>query len=787
MKELLAMSTVLAVCSAVVAQETLPPLRSGKAPQTFEEMWAEFDARKEPLDVQVLKEWEEDGVALKVLRYRIGVFKGKRAMMAAVYGHPKGGKDLPGLVQIHGGGQYAHWNACFTNAKRGYATLSISWAGRIDAPGHRVGPDEVKLFWEGKTEDPNCRLTTDWGALDAYHAPCRYESPEHQFVGLPVDTWTLDPVASPRNSAWFLCALGTRRALTFLERQLEVDGKRLGVYGHSMGGKITVLAAAADRRVKAAAPSCGGISDRKNSNPLFRSTLGDDVNLKHVTCPIMFLSPANDFHGRIEDLQSAVTEIESADWRATCGAHHNHQDTAAHEVATQLWMDHHLKGAFSVPRTPETELEMRGDDGAPSFAVTPDASRPILSVDVYYTQQGDGVSTDRFWHHAAPVNRGDTWVASVPVLSTAKPLWVYADVLYSLDTPVTGAGYYYATYTTESFSVSSLMGMVSAAQLEEAGVRASMESSPTIEDFTGDWKKEWFVYSNDPAAWRRHTRKVGDDRYRAPAFAKLAVDVRAASSNQLVVGFGSAGAVVDLDGGGEWQSIVLFPTDFRDAEGRIRVDWEGVSELRLSDTEHLRPKEGKPIRLGGDWQGEAPEFRNLRWVEGTRDELNARREIKLIDAPVTDGRIYLDYEFAEAHTDGYKSVTNTWLDGGALGVDGESYAHGLTTHAPAETVFFLGGRFGHFHVIAQAWKNATVRFEVVVDGKKVLDSGPLTHWQTAPVDLSVKNVQELKLIVSDGGNGRGGDHASWVDAYLTTATRDPATHTSTTTSRDKGE
>ena len=82
------------------ATETLPPIKDGKAPQSHEDMWRGFDPRAEPLEVEVLKEWEEDGVVLKVLRYRIGVFKGKKAGMAAVYGYPKGVlKGLPGLVQ----------------------------------------------------------------------------------------------------------------------------------------------------------------------------------------------------------------------------------------------------------------------------------------------------------------------------------------------------------------------------------------------------------------------------------------------------------------------------------------------------------------------------------------------------------------------------------------------------------------------------------------------------------------------------------------------------------------
>ena len=113
-----------------------------------------FDPRAEPLEVEVLKEWEEDGVVLKVLRYRIGVFKGKKARWRPCTATRRERRVLPGLVQIHGGGQYADYKAPLTNAKRGYASISISWAGRISAPGHMVRPDGVKLFWDGKTDDP---------------------------------------------------------------------------------------------------------------------------------------------------------------------------------------------------------------------------------------------------------------------------------------------------------------------------------------------------------------------------------------------------------------------------------------------------------------------------------------------------------------------------------------------------------------------------------------------------------------------------------------------------------
>ena len=134
------------------AEETLPPLKDGKAPRNYEELWAGYDPCREPLEIEVLKEWEEDGVVLRVVRYRIAIFKGQKAMMAGIYGFPKGGTKLPGLLQIHGGGQFADYKAPLTNAKRGYATLSIAWAGRISALGYLVDSDIVKLFWEGIKE-----------------------------------------------------------------------------------------------------------------------------------------------------------------------------------------------------------------------------------------------------------------------------------------------------------------------------------------------------------------------------------------------------------------------------------------------------------------------------------------------------------------------------------------------------------------------------------------------------------------------------------------------------------
>lgn len=600
--------------------ETLPPLKDNKAPKTHEMMWHGFDPVVEPLEVEVLKEWEEDGIALKVLRYRIGVFKGKKAMMAAVYGYPKGAKNLPGLVQIHGGGQYADYRAPLTNAKRGYASISISWAGRISAPGYAVRPDGVKLFWDKKTDDPKYKLTTDWGALDAYHAPSR--NGKDAFPSIPVAEWTLDPVESPRNNSWFLAALGARRGLTFLERQPEVDGSKLGVYGHSMGGKLTVLTAGSDKRVKAAAPSCGGISDRYSKLPLHLKTVSDPPSLKKITCPIIFLSPANDFHGRIEDLETSVRETKAKDWRLTCSPHANHQDTPPYEVATQLWFDQHLKGNYEMPKTPELSLVLQ--KGKPAVVtVRADQSKQVEFIDVFYTQHGqmDGGKNDmtntknRFWHHASiPLGKGET-AAHIHLPSVDKPLWVYANVRYKLDKAVSGAGYYYGDYTADSYNLSSLMKTVSVAELKKAGSVASLKPTLQIEDFKGEWKKEWFSYKVEK--WGIKTHKPYSSVWSPPSNAKLCFEVRSQMPNKLVVGMDGHATEVVLPGKNEWKAVELSATDFKNAELQPLANWNGVKELRLDEADTLRPprrSKEKARRLGGSWQGKAPDFRNLRWA-----------------------------------------------------------------------------------------------------------------------------------------------------------------------------
>ena len=579
-----------------------------KVPTNFDELWKDYDPRKEPLETEILYKCVEDSVLLQVVRYRIGVFKGKKAMMAAIYGYPLGCKKIPGLLQIHGGGQYADYRSVVTNAKRGYATISIAWAGRINCPGYIVNTDGVRVYWENKTDDPLYKKTTDWGNVDAYHAPSKY--PETDFLSLAPHDWTIDKRDSPYNNSWFLCAVAARRALTFLEKQPEIDANKLGVYGHSMGGKITVMTAT-DSRVKVAVPSCGGISDLRNKSSLFLRTLSDSIYLRQIKCPILFLNPSNDFHASLEEVPDAINLIQSTKWNVTTSAHHNHQDHGEYEVSGLLWIDQHLKNSFLYPKPIKYRLNLDNRKRVPLFQFKIDQTREIEQVEVYYTQDGNTEDSildydtriNRYWHYVKPIFKNDHWEAYLHVNSTDKPLFVYANVTYKLDEEVEGAGYYYRLYKTKRFNVSSLVQKVSSSDLKKNKIKCSLKSSLVIESFDGDWEKNWFRY--DLMNWDITTHKFFDKRWKPLKMLQLKVSVRSEKMNKFFVIINEKFVCeLKLKGGNRWEDFILDLSDFKNDLGEILKDWDQIKSFELSISKY-----------GNKWCGEKPEFRNLRWIK----------------------------------------------------------------------------------------------------------------------------------------------------------------------------
>jgi hypothetical protein len=111
------------------------------------------------------------------------------------------------------------------------------------------------------------------------------------------------------------------------------------------------------------------------------------------------------------------------------------------------------------------------------------------------------------------------------------------------------------------------------------------------------------------------------------------------------------------------------------------------------------------------------------------------------------------------------------VDQNTLTIGGNQYPKGLGTHANSEIIMQLGEPYLEFlseaGVDDEVGNNGSVVFQVFTDDSKVYDSGILEGSDSAEVvEVSLQNVEELKLIVTNGGDNIHYDHADWALARL---------------------
>jgi N-acetylneuraminic acid mutarotase len=137
----------------------------------------------------------------------------------------------------------------------------------------------------------------------------------------------------------------------------------------------------------------------------------------------------------------------------------------------------------------------------------------------------------------------------------------------------------------------------------------------------------------------------------------------------------------------------------------------------------------------------------------------------------------------------WTSATNTWGpverdqsngeklagDGRPLTIGGQVFARGLGVHAASEIGYALSGQCSTFTasvgVDDEVGDKGTVVFQVWNGtASKLYDSGILRGTDAAkPVSVNVAGVQNLRLVVTNSGDGVSFDHADWADARLTCA------------------
>ena len=601
-------------------------LMAADVPQTVEELWADFDPRKDALETEVIREFKEDGGVFRHVRFVVGTFKGQTARMTAIYGFPDGANEkrekLPAVMHIHGGGQRAFLSEVKLLVSRGYAGLSVNWGGS-------AGQRPFNSVEGAQPGDPN----TDWGAVD----PSQLNATRYDSI-LPGPLQLFEDREHPKNNNWYLLALGCRRGLTFLEQQPEVDAERLGVHGYSMGGNLTMYVAGTDSRVKAAVPAGGGAGWRwqphqvlggviqqdhiKGDVELFRRTMSFESYAPLIRCPVLHRSATNDFHGWMDDVYRTNALIPKRSLRYSWTPHVNHRLSPEVAITMPLWFDQHLKGGTALPATPRSELTLRTADRVPVLRVTPDAkSLPVARVEIYYSVDPDPRA--RFWRSADVTRESEAFVAKLPLHTLDLPLFAFANVYHTLPKPESLAAIPGHRKPVNELCLSSEFHSVNPAALQAAEAVASLKVSPLIDDFSSSHGlRDWYPINADhPPLVQHWTRKLTDPAWRGVAGAKLKLTLKMPKTNTLTFVVienewrsyrGQRKTFVcerEITGSDGEQTIVLEAKDFVSESGALK-SWDGVDQFAIC---HHFAERGTTATRKPSWTGPAPTLMRLVW------------------------------------------------------------------------------------------------------------------------------------------------------------------------------
>ncbi|MFB7514221.1 endo-alpha-N-acetylgalactosaminidase family protein [Streptomyces sp. NPDC056144] len=162
-------------------------------------------------------------------------------------------------------------------------------------------------------------------------------------------------------------------------------------------------------------------------------------------------------------------------------------------------------------------------------------------------------------------------------------------------------------------------------------------------------------------------------------------------------------------------------------------------------------------------------------VDGADRKVTAARTVRTLPPPPSADSWASDLDWTSA-ANGWGPVerdlsngeTGTG-DGTPLRVGGVTYAKGLGTHAPAAVRYYLGGKCTSFTAEVgvddvQATRGS-VQFSVRADGVTKVSSPVLGAPDAAwPLTADVTGAAYVDLVVGDGGDGNGNDHADWGSA-----------------------
>lgn len=692
------------------------------------DIWRNYNPDAGDFKEEIVFEQTRNGIYSKDA-YISGYINGEEVRIFCKYSVKVGAKRAPGLLNVHGWMGGPAIDTAYVND--GWAVMSHDYSG-IKRPHYTQYPESL-----------------GHGHMDP-------KTTGHKLIydRMPDGSQLNDPKATSH----YLWNAIQRRVVSYLLAQNEVDPNRIGAKGFSYGGTI-MWNLATDQRIKAVVAyfGIGWITHYRNravwlynkpyqapdptpGEKLFLSALAPQAHAPHITAACLWLNGSNDHHGGHERGCETFKAFRSGvpwDFAIQARGHHNTEKLGDD---CKLWLEKHvLNKDIFWPARPASRIRL-DSDGVAEMCLTPASQGRIKKIEVYQCLKTAN-NIARHWRDVEAIRIGNTWIAKLPVLNVDEFVFSYANIHYDNNCVIS---------SDFEAAIPSTLGDASATDRQ----------TDLISEGTGHWTDVALVEGlGNVQGFRPLNKRLGtstaqfsDPKWQAPKNAVLSFQFYCTQPQKLFLeADGQFVADLSITASDGWQTLHIQPDQLsHNAHGFPLKQWSSITTLAI------KPKPGADITK--------VIFAGFKWSV-------PRSLIKKTATPNVHGRIYLTPDRADHIETFWRATTDTSIEGKQLiSIGGKKFNRGLGVHANSRISFPLGGNYKSLHVVPgpdDAHRGA-LEMKILVDDIEVFSTGKVTSttYHAKPLDLPLRGAKVLTLIVTDGGDGRGGDHASWGDAYL---------------------
>jgi len=547
----------------------LAALRAAEVPTSPMQVWADYDPNKGDFKEEIVKAETKDGNYYRE-SYISGYVAGAEIRIFCQYKVRAGAQNAPGLLNVHG------------------------WMG---APG--IDPEYVNDGWAEMTYD-YCGDTRGRPHFTRYPETLKHCNMDAKFGGaISTETRDHQSITDPKQTSLYVWYAMSRRVLSYLEQQKEVDGTRLGARGYSYGGTL-MWQLATDRRIKAVVAyfGIGWLEYYRNkqvwlyNNPyvepaktpgeeLFLATVAPEAYVPFITAAVLFLNGSNDHHGVFErGLESFKKFRPGVPWAFAIQArgHHNTDKTGQD---CKLWLEKYvLNKEVFWPAHPQSEITLNAD-GVPELLVIAASPERVNKVEMWYALKNPSYYT-RAWRDVECVKRGDSWVGQMPVTNVDDYVFGFANINY--DTTV-------VISTAFNAVIPSKLGQAKATDKTAAVIYSGdggLGAWNHVAEVEGVGGIKGFRCTDNAAG--SGTELTGNPKWKAPPDAQLGFKFYCTEPQTLLFSADDYEAEIEITASDQWQAMVLPANKFINRATHKRMgSWKNIAAL------HLKPKAGADL------------------------------------------------------------------------------------------------------------------------------------------------------------------------------------------------